>query len=146
MPRPRSCPACGEPMKHLQRAGEHLDECVACGGGWFDAGELRAYAHAKVVGNLKEGLLRRYFQGFGGEVQVCPACGAAGLHTGETEGHAISGCEACGGFFLPAETLDDLDGLSAIRRKEGLFRSAGKPGLVRLGEAAMEIIRDLRTG
>lgn len=144
MPRPKECPACGAEMKHLQHAGEHLDECTACGGVWFDAGELRAYAHAKVVGNLREGTLRHFFKGLGEAASRCPACQAPALHRGETEGHAISGCDACGGFFLPPETLSRLESLSGVRRRRSLFASVDSVDLSHLGEAAMEILGNLR--
>lgn len=144
MPRPKECPACGADMKHLQHAGEGLDECVACGGVWFDAGELRAYAHAKVVGNLREGTLRHFFKSLGDPAADCPACGAPALHEGETEGHSISGCDACGGFFLPAQTLSELESLSAMRRRRSLFASMDSLDLTYLGEAAMDILSHLR--
>ena len=131
-------------MKHLQHAGEHLDECMGCGGVWFDAGELRAYAHAKVVGNLREGALRHFFESMGGDARPCPSCGSPALHDGETEGHPISGCDGCGGFFLPPETLEDLESLSSLRSKRSLFASLDSMDLSYLGRAAMEILSDLR--
>lgn len=144
MPRPKECPACGADMKHLHHAGEHLDECTGCGGVWFDAGELRAYAHAKVVGNLREGTLRHFFKAMGGDARRCPSCGSPALHDGETEGHAISGCDGCGGFFLPPQTLEELEGLSAVRRRRSLFASFDSVDLSYLGEAAVEVLSHLR--
>jgi len=131
-------------MQHLQHAGEHLDQCASCGGVWFDAGELRAYAAAKVVGHLREGILRHYFEGFPGDPSKCPACDAPAMRGGTTEGHAISGCDACGGFFLPSETLESLGSLSAVRRRRSFFSTTDSVDLTYLGEAVMDLLQSFR--
>ena len=144
MPRPRTCPECGDAMKHLQHVGEHLDECVSCGGVWFDEGELTAYAHAKVQGRLREGALRHFFHGFPGDPQRCPACKAPALRDGHTEDHALRGCDACGGFFLPPQTLESLHTLTAVRKRKSLFASADSLDLTYLGDAVLDLLRSFR--
>lgn len=38
------CPACQEPLVVVEREGIEVDWCAACGGIWFDAGELELLA------------------------------------------------------------------------------------------------------
>jgi Zn-finger nucleic acid-binding protein len=132
-------------MKHIQQAGEHLDECTACGGVWFDEGELRAFAHAKVHGTLREGALRHYFRGFPGDPAQCPACKSPALRDGMSENHALRGCDGCGGFFLPPETLESLETLSSVRRKRSFFATTDSVDLGYLGEAVMDLLQSLRS-
>jgi len=40
------CPACQEPLIVIEREGIEVDWCAACGGIWFDAGELELLAEA----------------------------------------------------------------------------------------------------
>lgn len=131
-------------MEHLQHAGEHLDQCGGCGGVWFDEGELRAYAHARVAANLREGTLRRYFRSLEGEGTECPACGSPALRAGEAGGLALRGCDGCGGFFLPPATLEKLDGLAAVGGRPSLFANLDMLDLEYLGEAALQVLQHLR--
>jgi Zn-finger nucleic acid-binding protein len=38
------CPACAKPLVVIEREGIEVDWCAACGGFWFDAGELELLA------------------------------------------------------------------------------------------------------
>lgn len=40
LPPVRTCPACNKPMERSIQKGMALDACPACGGTWFDIGEL----------------------------------------------------------------------------------------------------------
>jgi uncharacterized protein len=51
------CPKCGRGMEHKDLSGIEVDECTACGGIYFDHGELEQLLATKV--EERKGFLKR---------------------------------------------------------------------------------------
>lgn len=53
------CPKCGEPLQEIAFRQVKVDECIGCGGIWFDKGELET-----LTGPKGEGWLARFYETF----------------------------------------------------------------------------------
>ena len=100
----RTCPQCQREMREADCRGVRLDAC-ACGGLWFDRGELetwlspeaRAAMTAPELAGPTNGLVR------------CPCCDADSLASRQRKQMHYSLCAGCGGVFVPAATLAILE-------------------------------------
>jgi Zn-finger nucleic acid-binding protein len=96
LPAPVPCPACGNPLRDLSLNTTEFTACAACGGLWFDRGELGA------VAALPESVLARY-EGraapHGSQSRRCPRC------------HTTLRQEAYGSGGLITDTCDDCRGV-----------------------------------
>lgn len=105
----RRCPVDDTPLDELALAGQLVDRCPACGGSYFDAGELEAAV--ELVRYCREVALEEE------EVETripldreltCPGCGGDMLRT-DLAGVTMDRCDACDSAWL-----DDGE-LTAIR-------------------------------
>jgi len=94
------CPSCSSPLREVRQHGIRLDVC-ACGGIWFDVGELEAW-----YANLRPGAARPQLPGHfllhDDDGRPCPHCTDAVLRrfdVGEVRG---SLCRQCRGVWLTA--------------------------------------------
>ncbi len=105
------CPTCSVPMDPLLVREVELDRCSACGGLWFDGGELKQVierldspgevfdppAQAPELARRPPGQ------------RVCCRCKLK-LRTGMFHGIEVDNCQHCGGFFLDQGELAQLWG------------------------------------
>ena len=111
----RDCPQCGTAMSHHNLEDLHLDLCDACGGIWYDAGQftrLLKDGASEVAGaeRLEPPLLKPLDHP---ATLSCPL-DALPLHHSLFKGHPgveIATCYECGGIFMPANSLKQLDTL-----------------------------------
>lgn len=107
----RVCPGCGWSMSSGHLGPLELDICLACGGVWFEGGELSAAAAAG------PGAIRRMLDKMGlgpgasglfpPSGTPCPACEAplAAVEYPSMPGVRMCGCGACSGFWLNPTSL-----------------------------------------
>lgn len=111
---PLRCPRCAEPMQELEGAGGlRVDSCEACGGAWYDAGELAQALHVEgPLDPLREGSRRV-------RSVPCPRCERGLLELTWPAGADIrvDACPSCEGVFL------DAGEVASVRRA---LRSAGR--------------------
>ncbi len=106
------CPACSLPMDALQVREVELDRCGACGGLWFDGGELKVVlkrmdAPGEVLeppAQAPEKALRKPGQ------RPCCRCKEL-LKVTRFDHVEVDVCGLCGGFFLDRGELGELWGL-----------------------------------
>ena len=88
-----ACPRCGGRMQPFRERGVDLDRCGACGGVWFDPGEILAHRGP--------GAEPIDFEPVGGSPLDCPVCEGAALVPGRLGAREAFRCQRCTGFFLP---------------------------------------------
>lgn len=115
-----ACPRDSTAMAKLTRESITVDTCGTCGGFWFDAKELRAFAQDKDV----EKLASRVGEFPRASPLACPRCGAGcvGSHVGEVE---VDTCPKCHGVWLDRGELEEAKREAATRR---VLDSASAPG------------------
>ena len=99
LPTERECPQCNTPMKPFMVQSRNpgidveLDRCHACGGVWFDAGELEIATGRSVIKSKSPS--DRY----------CPKCLIPLLNADLTTGVAVEACRTCKGTYLDARDM-----------------------------------------
>jgi uncharacterized protein len=71
------CPACGKDALIVEYESIELDYCAACGGVWFDAGELELLLEAAGLGNERsflEGVAKSPESNVAEKKRRCPVC------------------------------------------------------------------------
>src|SRR5512136_1336607 len=71
------CPACGKDALIVEYENIELDYCAACGGVWFDAGELELLLEAAGLGNERsflEGVIKSPEAQIAEKKRRCPIC------------------------------------------------------------------------
>jgi Zn-finger nucleic acid-binding protein len=102
LPTQMECPQCNTPMKSFWVQSRNpgvdveLDRCHACGGVWFDAGELEI-ATGRTVAKSKSASDR-----------YCPRCLIPLLNAELTAGVAVEACRSCKGTYLDARDMDTV--------------------------------------
>ncbi|MFZ5444663.1 MAG: zf-TFIIB domain-containing protein [Myxococcota bacterium] len=100
LPTGTECPQCNTRMKSFVVQSRHpgvdveLDRCLACGGVWFDAGELELATGRSVLKSSKS--TDRY----------CPRCLIPLLNAELTAGVAVESCRHCKGTYLDAKDIE----------------------------------------
>lgn len=100
LPTGTECPMCNAKMRPLWIQSRNpdrdveLDRCYACGGVWFDAGELELSTGRAVVASKKPS--DRY----------CPRCLIPLLNAELTGNVAVESCRHCKGTFLDAKDIE----------------------------------------
>ncbi len=94
------CPTCPGHLIPENMAAVEVDRCDACGGVWFDMGELeRVHTARKGKGKLKLSLEQTSAS------LNCPRCNMATLQAVAAEGIPARWCEFCRGLFLSRESM-----------------------------------------
>lgn len=96
-----NCPNCNNELSENVVHGIALDECIACGSFWFDAGELEDYLTARLKDKKEKLSLLSNFEAVGnGYDELCPKCTKTKLVYGKVGQLALSKCGKCNGFFI----------------------------------------------
>lgn len=112
---PLPCPRCRGDLTTRQVGQVEIDVCEACGGHWYDAGELeriRQLAPPERPRGLPDPKPPRWVDGAAEDVQ-CPRC----RETLAAERYAYSSdlvidrCQACQGVWIDAGELEKMDAL-----------------------------------
>ena len=103
-----NCPKCQQTMRAEAHEGIELDRCGACGGLFFDSGELEA-----ILGRLAGQRLDRSPMPANGAMDAqaasCPRCEKPMVaEPGPRNDLHIDRCGTCGGVFLDAGELGTL--------------------------------------
>ncbi|MCX6998482.1 MAG: zf-TFIIB domain-containing protein [Kiritimatiellaeota bacterium] len=129
------CPACDQAMVILEYQGIELDHCVACGGGWLDAGELGLLLNGtpEAPGDLAltdaahgrrrcprcpQRMHTGRLPGSGVEVDVCPARHGLWLDRGELVALTRERAAGAEGMAALSQHLDELFGAEKTNPKE----------------------------
>lgn len=105
-----NCPKCNKEMKTNKYKDVEYEQCVNCGGLWFDALEAEELVEIKGAAGIDNGdpkLGAKYSKTY--EVK-CPKCGAAMLpvHDVEQPHIKLESCPACHGTFFDAGEFKDF--------------------------------------
>ena len=99
-------------MQEQTRHGVTVDWCSNCGGMWFDVEEIQKYLNARGTRAgqpvPKEDELRASRTG---QPEMCTCCEERQLYHGTLRGFSYQRCSWCGGVFLPATELANLQSL-----------------------------------
>lgn len=111
---PLACPGCHGPMEPAEGGGQVLDRCTACGGTWFDRGELEAVLHQSwPTSPAGVGTAARVGQAAGAAtptgLRACPVCVQPMTPTRHARGLPVV-LDRCGhhGVFLDGGELERL--------------------------------------
>jgi Zn-finger nucleic acid-binding protein len=104
------CPDCQSPLTVLEVGGVEIDHCQACGGTWFDEGELERVRRS--VGSSDARLKFTPTDGPGGP---CPRCVGARLAGGVVAQASVGRCPRCKGVWVrnAHERQGSVDGIGA---------------------------------
>lgn len=127
------CPECGTAMERSARSDVEVDCCEACGGVWFDKGEVDAFLERSSKPRLpvEDVMLRTANRGSPG--RQCPACGREELRPGAAYELGFIRCHGCHGLFFSGTALRKL--------REGWLE--GKPSEIRMPRGSSGPWRDL---
>jgi Zn-finger nucleic acid-binding protein len=107
------CPSCRQLLATQTVAGIELDACGACGGYWFDEGEvLRLVARLKSAPEVPEldlkTLLRKPEPAPFGNARTCPRCAApmAAFNYCYDSNVILDRCERCRGVWMDGGELN----------------------------------------
>jgi len=95
-----NCPDTQHELEEVQRHGVSIDQCVYCGGAWFDAGEfdaIRRYKDGGTPQELEPALRLEHQEG----TRPCPACERSTPGFGLLAGQRIDHCASCRGIWVP---------------------------------------------
>jgi Zn-finger nucleic acid-binding protein len=113
-----SCPACGTALRERRTAGILLDECVACGGIWFDRSELEQYRlRAERQSPSTDGTFAARDDL---EPRGCPRCQSRTLRHGSIAGQRVFRCTGCRGTFLSRSAVMKLGRVKAVDLATGI--------------------------
>jgi Zn-finger nucleic acid-binding protein len=99
---PRACPSCRRSLRQVDYDGVHVDACD-CGGIWFDAGELAAWARANQLrGPLPDANAGAPTDDDPGH---CPRCRTASLRSRVLAAARFARCSTCAGIWLTADAV-----------------------------------------
>jgi len=102
--------------------GIALDECIACGAFWFDAGELENYLSEKINDNKDQiSLISRFIPIDNDYEEFCPKCEHKKLIYGKIGQLSLSRCEECNGFFIQKEQIQSGRGTACEPLVEALL-------------------------
>lgn len=109
-----ACPRCQAPLAPRVFGSVTIDVCEACGGHWYDAGELERIRELGPTERPQDspGVAPRWVDSKGGAI-TCPRCRMPLA----TERYAYSSdlvldrCENCNGVWVDAGELDRMDQL-----------------------------------
>lgn len=99
-----TCPACARPLREVVHRDVHVDACD-CGGMWFDAGEIAAWAK----GRNPVGAAVAPPAPSQSDAPSCPRCTGSLSRRGESRSIPFAQCGKCAGVWLPAEAVAKLD-------------------------------------
>jgi Zn-finger nucleic acid-binding protein len=95
-----TCPYCSRPLREVDYHGTHIDACD-CGGIWFDAEEIGAWARANGRNEaIPDG---RNCAPFPSDPYRCPRCAVLSLESRVLDGIHFARCEKCAGVWLTPE-------------------------------------------
>lgn len=116
---PIPCPVCVNDMQVIQYLDIELDYCRACGGLWFDNGEMEKILSKKnVPRRLTHPIAYDFSQRKKEEGErLCPRCGVV-MKVINHKGVAVDVCMQCQGIWLDRYELSKLMGIT-----EGLPKS-----------------------
>lgn len=95
-----NCPDTQHELEEVTRHGVTIDQCVYCGGAWFDAGEFDAIRqHKDSLGRQppEAELIEEPEHGN----RSCPRCGTSTLGLGFLGAERIDRCTSCRGIWVP---------------------------------------------
>ena len=100
-----NCPHCAHALTAKQLGVIGVDECRACGGVWFDAGELEAFRMSVEGKQEPEEILSRFAPAVGMARSFCPRCEHDCIETGSVGARVAGVCLRCSGIFVSGEEL-----------------------------------------
>lgn len=100
------CPECNAKLLPRRARGVELDSCRACGGTWFDAGELEAYRSS--AGARADAAGPRFVAAPGRDPAPCPKCVTPTLIGGRAGRLAFRRCSRCAGIYVSERELASL--------------------------------------
>ena len=105
------CPDCQSALLATEMGDVEIDHCRACGGTWFDEGELQRVREA--VGPFGDGAPR--FKPTDGPGGPCPRCVGARLAGGVVASASVGRCPRCKGIWVRSqgERQGSTDGIGA---------------------------------
>lgn len=112
LPTGTECPQCNAKMRTFMVQSRNpgkdveLDRCHACGGVWFDAGELELSTGRSVMSSRKAS--DRY----------CPRCLIPLFNAELTHGVAVESCRACKGTYLDAKDIETCTRSAPVKPPE----------------------------
>lgn len=103
------CPTCPGSLIPEKMTSVEVDRCGACGGVWFDMGELERVHPARAAkGKLKLSMEQ------GAAKLVCPRCEMATLQAVAAEGIPARWCEFCRGLFVSKESMTAVEATRSL--------------------------------
>lgn len=118
------CPKCEAESLRSHRIGEiDVDQCEACGGVWFDLGELDDTLEDGGRGDLK--YVEATLPGDDMKPAPCPRCGGTGNMVpvkNVEHGFHIDTCTVCQGKWLDGGELEILEEKNLLERIHDLLR------------------------
>lgn len=125
----RNCPRCHDVMQKVELGTVIIDRCAACGGEFYDAGEVEATTSAPC--DPKE--LAAHFESAAGDEHPSPlACSACGMRMRARMViwmeicFELDACPRCKGIWLdhdePRKLREVLFGMAEGERQGGLFQ------------------------
>ena len=121
------CPQCTAELVGQRSCGVDIDLCTACGGVWFDAGELDAYRSSVglVAGDASP--VTPHFRPTPDSARGrCPRCAADSLLPGTLGHHLLHRCSSCSGVYLSRAELEKVSKSPNRRYAEGAAKAAGE--------------------
>ena len=102
------CPTCNSELFESVNNGINVDECVACGAYWFNAGEIEKHITVKFPDKKDvPSLSSRFEPSECSYEEFCPKCEKQKLACGRVGQLSLSKCERCSGILI---TKDQLEG------------------------------------
>lgn len=105
------CPHCGEPLRGWTVGDVAVDGCDACGGCWFDGGELPAVAdlEGEALAAVEDAFASGLSTFSGGGSGRCPRCAATLVERTLARSHlAVHACPSCDGIWFDEGRLQAL--------------------------------------
>lgn len=124
----RSCPCCAVPLSPQALHGQQVDRCDACGGLYFDAGELESVV--ELVGwysavRLDEADIDSAWDREPARALACPVHGVA-MHKHDLAGLVLDQCPRCQGIWLDdGEVAALMIAQDHVRANVGLYLRLG---------------------
>lgn len=115
------CPKCENKMKTFVHAGIEIDQCIECGGIWFDQGEYKKMLKVSDIEKLKKTDANPEFDKKEG---ICPRCAGNEKMTrlpSLNPSIHIDKCRKCNGIWLDGGEFEELQLDEVMEKIERLF-------------------------
>ena len=126
------CPDCLGLLTARLTHGVRVDQCLACGGAWFDAGEFDAVRRSAAAGPVAPKSVELAFKPTPNRTtKRCPRCDEPSFASGEVGLVWVDRCRRCIGLWIPATMID---------RRPSALEDQNKWSTLDTLEAAFELV------